>query len=115
MAFGTPGGDRQDQWALNFFLRHVHFGLHLQAAIDAPTFHTAHFPSSFYPRLAQPGHLAIESRFTPDTIARLRKRGHAVELTEEWSQGRVTAVARGNGVLKAAASARFMQNYAFGR
>ena len=40
LAFGTPGGDKQDQWSLNFFLSHVHFGLNLQEAIDAPNFHT---------------------------------------------------------------------------
>ena len=26
MAFGTPGGDRQDQWTLQFFLNHFEFG-----------------------------------------------------------------------------------------
>src|SRR5204863_6320683 len=40
VAFGTPGGDQQDQWSLLFFLSHVHFGLDLQEAIDAPAFHT---------------------------------------------------------------------------
>ena len=115
MACGTPGGDRQDQWALIFFLRHVHFGLHLQAVIDAPSFHTAHFPSSIYPRLAKPGHLANEGRFPSATIDTLRQRGHAVEVTDDGSQGRIAAVARGNGILKAAANPRFMRSYAFGR
>src|SRR5262249_50849465 len=54
LAFGTPGGDQQDQWTLLFFLAHVLFGCDLQEAIDAPAFHTNHFPSSFYPRTAQP-------------------------------------------------------------
>ncbi len=36
LAFGTPGGDCQDQWALHAFLRHVHHGQNLQQAIDAP-------------------------------------------------------------------------------
>ena len=49
LAFGTPGGDQQDQWTLAFLLAHHLFGLDLQAAIDAPAFHTEHFPSSFYP------------------------------------------------------------------
>ena len=48
MAFGTPGGDQQDQWTLQFFLNFIKFGMNLQAAIDAPSFHTSHFPSSFY-------------------------------------------------------------------
>ena len=36
LAFGTPGGDQQDQWTLAFFLNHVVFGMNLQEAIDAP-------------------------------------------------------------------------------
>src|SRR3546814_16999833 len=46
LAFGTPGGDQQDQWQLPFFLRLVHHGLNLQEAIDLPLFHTTHFPAS---------------------------------------------------------------------
>ena len=54
LAFGTPGGDQQDQWQLGFLLNHVLGGMNLQEAIDAPAFHTTHFPSSFYPREAYP-------------------------------------------------------------
>jgi len=52
---GTPGGDQQDQWNTQLFLRHVHAGLNLQEAIDAPAWHSEHFPSSFWPRAARPG------------------------------------------------------------
>ncbi len=114
LAFGTPGGDQQDQWALHVFLRHVH-GLNLQAAIDAPEFHTDHFPSSFFPRRAQLGSLAVESRLGDDAIAELRARGHDVTLRGPWSLGRVTAVARDDEQLKAAANPRGMQGYAAGR
>jgi gamma-glutamyltranspeptidase/glutathione hydrolase len=115
MAFGTPGGDQQDQWSLNVFLRHVHFGLNLQEAIDAPEFHTSHFPSSFYPRESRPGHVVLEGRFPPATIAALRQRGHDVEVDADWSLGRVSAAAKDGPLLKAAANPRFMQGYAFGR
>ncbi len=116
LAFGTPGGDQQDQWALNVFLAHVQFGLDLQAAIDAPAFHTNHFPSSFYPREARPRHAEIEARFDPAVIAGLRDRGHDVEVTPEWSLGRVSAAGRDpDGQLKAAANSRGMQGYAVGR
>ena len=115
MAFGTPGGDQQDQWILNFFLRHVHGKMNLQEAIDAPTFRTSHFPSSFYPRLSQPGHISLESRLPKKTVDALKKRGHKVDLTGDWSQGRLTAVTNENGLLRAAANPRFMQTYAFGR
>jgi gamma-glutamyltranspeptidase / glutathione hydrolase len=115
LAFGTPGGDQQDQWSLHVFLAHVHFGLDLQAAIDAPDFHTDHFPSSFYPRQAQPRSLALEGRFDDDVVADLRDRGHIVEVTDDWSLGRVSAVGRENGLLKAGANPRGMQGYAVGR
>jgi gamma-glutamyltranspeptidase/glutathione hydrolase len=116
LAFGTPGGDQQDQWQLGFFLGHAVFGLDLQAAIDAPAFHTNHFPSSFYPREARPCELELEERFPPDTVAELRRRGHDVVVTDPWSLGRLSAVAREpGGVFKAAANPRGMQGYAVGR
>jgi gamma-glutamyltranspeptidase/glutathione hydrolase len=115
MAFGTPGGDQQDQWALLFFLNHTHFGMNLQQAIDFPSFHSAHMPSSFYPREAQPKVIDVESRVGPDVIAELRRRGHVVNVRPAWSLGRMSAVARRNGILYAAANPRGMQGYAIGR
>ncbi len=119
MAFGTPGGDQQDQWQTVFFLRHVHHGLNLQEAIDAPSFHSEHFPSSFYPRGANPGRLVIEARFPQATQAELRRRGHDLEVGDDWSEGRMSAVTRveedGTPVLRAAANPRLMQGYAAGR
>jgi gamma-glutamyltranspeptidase/glutathione hydrolase len=115
LAFGTPGGDQQDQWTLLFFLHHVDFGLDLQAAIDAPAFHTNHFPSSFYPRDAHPGQIEVEGRFDPEVVADLRGRGHDVQVTGDWSLGRVSAAGREDGLLKAAANPRGMQGYAAGR
>src|ERR687894_1234211 len=94
VAFGTPGGDQQDQWSLNFFLAHVHFGLDLQEAIDAPMFHTNHFPSSFYPRTATPGEVMTEARLDRAVVAALRARGHDVTAVDGWSLGRLSAVSR---------------------
>ena len=115
MVFGTPGGDQQDQWSLHLFLRHVHFGLNLQEAIDAPGFSTAHFPNSFYPRETDIGHLAVEGRFPSKTIDELKKKGHKISVDTEWSLGRMTAASKENGILKGAANPRFMQGYAIGR
>jgi gamma-glutamyltranspeptidase/glutathione hydrolase len=116
LAWGTPGGDQQEQWALHVFLRHVDRGLDLQAAIDAPEFHTDHLISSFYPRGFEPRSLALESRFGARTVADLQRRGHEVTLWPAWSLGRVTAVAREEGgLLKAGANPRGMQGYAVGR
>jgi gamma-glutamyltranspeptidase/glutathione hydrolase len=116
LAFGTPGGDQQDQWTLNAFLRHVVFGDDLQAAIDAPSFHTDHFPSSFHPRQAEPRSLSLEARWGAQVAEELRRRGHDVEVTEAWSLGRVSAVSRSaDGMLRAGADPRGMQGYAAGR
>jgi gamma-glutamyltranspeptidase/glutathione hydrolase len=115
LAFGTPGGDQQDQWALQFFLAHAVFGLNLQEAIDAPAFHTTHFPSSFFPRQAEPGHIDVEGRAAPQVIAGLRDRGHHVQVRDGWSLGRMSAVSRHGRVLRAAANPRGMQGYAVGR
>jgi gamma-glutamyltranspeptidase/glutathione hydrolase len=115
LVFGTPGGDQQDQWTLGFFLNHVHFGMNLQEAIDAPAFHTSHFPSSFYPRDSFPRAVDVEDRAGPAVIAGLRERGHDVSVRPPWSLGRISAVGRSDGFLYAAANARGMQGYAVGR
>ncbi|MTD57864.1 gamma-glutamyltransferase family protein [Amycolatopsis pithecellobii] len=122
LAFGTPGGDQQDQWNTHFFLavalrEKVRGGLDLQGAIDAPNWHTDSFPGSFYPRSMSPGSVTVESRIGADIIAGLRRRGHDVTVAPPWSEGRLCAVARdpGTGVLSAAANPRGMQGYAAGR
>ncbi|MGX1914980.1 gamma-glutamyltransferase family protein [Streptomyces phaeochromogenes] len=122
MAFGTPGGDQQDQWQLHFFLAvalraEVRGGLDLQGAIDAPNWHNDSFPGSFYPRGMRPGSVTVESRTDPDVVEELRRRGHDVQVGDAWSEGRLCAVARDprTGVLSAAANPRGMQGYAVGR
>ncbi|MGB7976804.1 MAG: gamma-glutamyltransferase family protein [Roseiarcus sp.] len=115
LAWGSPGGDQQDQWIPQFFLRHVHAGYNLQEAIDAPAWHTEHFPSSFWPRAARPGVLVVESRAPSATISDLRKRGHIVEVGPDWSEGRLVAASREKDRMKAAANPRGMQGYAVGR
>jgi gamma-glutamyltranspeptidase/glutathione hydrolase len=117
MACGTPGGDQQDQWQLCFLLAHVAGGLDLQAAIDAPAWHITSFPSSFAPRLAVPGEVVVEDRVGRDVLAELERRGHRVTVTDGWSLGRLSAVARdpATGILSAAANPRGMQGYAAGR
>jgi len=117
LAFGTPGGDQQDQWTLEFFLAHVQFGLDLQAAIDAPTFHTSHFPSSFAPHEAHPGRLHAEPTPDPQVLEELRRRGHEVVEVDRWSLGRTCVVGRDpeTGLLSAAANPRGAQAHAAGR
>jgi len=119
LAFGTPGGDQQDQWQFQLFLRHVHHGLDLQQAIDAPAWHINHFVSSFWPRKLERNLITLEGRFDPKIAADLRRRGHRVVVGEPWSEGRLSACSRemrgGRLYLRAAANPRGMQGYAAGR
>jgi gamma-glutamyltranspeptidase/glutathione hydrolase len=117
LACGTPGGDQQDQWQLPFLLQHLVGGLSLQEAIEAPAFHTTSMPSSFYPRGMSPGELVAEGRLGADVLAELERRGHRVVRTDDWTLGRLCAVARdpATGLLSGAATARGSQCYAVGR
>ncbi|WP_046508332.1 gamma-glutamyltransferase family protein [Streptomyces odonnellii] len=122
LAFGTPGGDQQDQWQFHFFLAlalraRVRGGFDLQGAIDAPNWHNDSFPGSFFPRGMRPGSVTVEAGTDPEVVEGLRRRGHEVTVGEPWSEGRLCAVARDpeTGVLSAAANPRGMQGYAVGR
>ena len=115
LAIGTPGGDQQEQWILSVFLRFVHHRMTLQQAIDAPMFQTKHMVESFHPRAFQPGKVMMEDRFPAETRAELEKRGHRVTVEPPWSLGRICAVGRWGGLLRAAATPRLMQAYAVGR
>ena len=113
---GSPGGDQQDQWTLGLLLRHLHQGLNLQAAIDAPLFHTTHYVNSFAPRAFTPGVLHIEERFPEMVRNDLADRGHRLDVQPPWSLGRLCAAGfTRSGLVRAAATPRFMQAYAVGR
>jgi gamma-glutamyltranspeptidase/glutathione hydrolase len=116
LAFGTPGGDQQDQWSLQFFLNVVDFGMDLQEALDAPSVQSTHFPGSFYPHQADLGGTRVESRIPAEVRDELAARGHKVSVDGPWAHGQVTAVAReANGVLSGAASPRGRVAYVMGR
>ncbi|GAB3518351.1 gamma-glutamyltransferase family protein [Arthrobacter monumenti] len=117
LAFGSPGGDQQDQWQLHFLLNHLLGGMNLQEAIDAPSFHSTHFPSSFFPHEHQLGVVLIEQRVGDEVLTALKARGHRVARAGDWEIGRLCAVSREpeTGMLHAGANPRGMQGYAVGR
>lgn len=116
LAFGSPGGDQQDQWVVPFLVNHLVHGMDLQAAIDAPTWHSTHWPSSFAPRVAEPAGLHAEDRLGQHVLDDLAARGHRVSAAPSWSLGRISAAGiRADGMLMAAANPRGMQGYAVGR
>ncbi|NPV07845.1 MAG: gamma-glutamyltransferase family protein [Anaerolineae bacterium] len=114
MVFGTPGGDCQDQWTLQFFLNYVDFGMDMQEALDAPTVHSMHFPSSFYPREGFPGRMVVEGRLSPEVIRGLESRGHQVEVTGDWVNGKTMAIRLdgGRGVIMGGVAPKGIIGYA---
>jgi len=116
MVFGTPGGDSQDQWTLQFFLNVVDFGMNLQEALDAPTVHSEHFPSSFYPRTAYPGRLVCEGRIAKDVLAELERRGHVVAVVGDYVHGKPMGIRinRKHGIIEGAVSPKGIIGYALG-
>ncbi len=116
MVFGTPGGDAQDQWTLQFFLNYVVFGLDMQKALDAPTVDSVHFPSSFYPRTAYPGRVELEGRISREVVAGLERRGHEIVFRDGWENGKVMGIHfdRPRGVIFGAVSSRQSIGYVLG-
>ena len=116
MAFGTPGGDGQDQWTLQVFLNHAVFGMPLQEALEAPTVHSTHFPSSFYPRSAHRLGVSAESRIDAGVLDELRRRGHEVRMTGPWGHGKPMAVRidAERGVIRGGVSPRAVIGYGLG-
>jgi gamma-glutamyltranspeptidase/glutathione hydrolase len=115
LAFGTPGGDKQDQWTLVFLLHVLHHRMGMQESLDAPLFDTDHFRNSFWPRNFMARRVSLEKRIPVAVAAELERRGHDVVRVPDWSLGWASAASREGEELHAAASPRGMQTYAVGR
>jgi len=85
MPFGTPGGDIQCQSMVQLFLNVAEFGMDLQQAIEAPRVSTWSFPNSFWPHAYHPGLVGLEGRIDRQTVAELERRGHQVEVWDDWT------------------------------
>jgi gamma-glutamyltranspeptidase/glutathione hydrolase len=59
------------------------------------------------------GRLQLDAQTS--TVDELRKRGHTVEVGPDWNLGRVSAVSKWNGIIRAGANPRGQQGYAVGR
>jgi gamma-glutamyltranspeptidase/glutathione hydrolase len=91
---GSPGGARIITTVLEVFLNLADFRMDLQDAVNSPRFHHQWKPDT----------LRMEPGFSPDTLALLRARGHAIEPVR--SIGEVSAIARDGEWLVGAADPR---------
>jgi gamma-glutamyltranspeptidase/glutathione hydrolase len=85
IALSSPGGDSQDQQALQVFLNMVVFDMPPQAAIEAPRFNSLHHHLSFGrhgfgDKEGRAGVLQVEDRIAPGVIEALKLLGHRVEV-----------------------------------
>jgi len=80
MVFGTSGADGQPQTHVQVMTSVFDFGLDIQSALEAPRWLSGRY------LVNQPdGALTLEGRFYPEMIEELRRRGHAVNVVEDWS------------------------------
>lgn len=114
MAWGTPGGDAQDQVNLQVLLNVMEFGMDIQSAVDAPMIQILDFPKSFYPREMRPGVMLVESRLDKVVIEQLQAMGHEIEEAGDWAIGDATGlmIDSARGVYYGAAGPRRDKSYA---
>jgi gamma-glutamyltranspeptidase/glutathione hydrolase len=91
MAFGTPGGDVQQQAMLQVLLNITAFGMPPQQAVEAPRVAARSFPDSFWPHANSPGRLDVEARIAPETRRALGDLGHVIAdwPDYDWRAGAV--------------------------
>jgi len=94
LAFGSMGGDQQDQWQLQFYLNRIVFGMTLQQSIEAPKFSSEHFPAQFHPHAHVLNRVRIEPDVGPATLQSLRQSGHIVDVGPSWTEGFLCATER---------------------
>jgi gamma-glutamyltranspeptidase/glutathione hydrolase len=85
MPFGTPGGDVQCQSMVQLFLNVAEFGMDIQQAVEAPRVSTWGFPNSFWPHAYNPGLVGVEGRIDSQVVADLQRRGHTVEVWDDFT------------------------------
>jgi gamma-glutamyltranspeptidase/glutathione hydrolase len=98
---GTPGGDRQPQWNVQFLTGLIDGGWDVQQTLEQPTWISS--VGSGSKRTANGFTLDLEGRFGSDVARALEERGHAVTLgpdfAAETSVGQLIARDPSTGVL----------------
>ena len=80
LSFGVMGGDMQPQGHVQILMNLIDFGMNLQEAGDAPRIR--HFGSSSPrgDRMTDGGEVRLETGFSAQTLAALKKMGHKVKV-----------------------------------
>lgn len=94
LVVGSPGGPTIINTVLEVLVNVLDFGMNIADAVDAPRLHHQWMPDV----------LRLEPGFSPDTVALLKARGHAVEMEDR--QGEVAAIRIQDGWLEGDADPR---------
>jgi gamma-glutamyltranspeptidase/glutathione hydrolase len=93
MSIGTPGSYGILQTTPQMILNVLEFGMNIQEAIEAPRVRV------YRDRLVD-----VEARITPDELAELNRRGHQVNVLDDWSW----VVGGGQGIVRDPESGAFI-------
>jgi gamma-glutamyltranspeptidase / glutathione hydrolase len=93
LALSSPGGDSQEQQALQVFLNIAAFSMSPQAAVEAPRFNSFAYRESFGEHRRHSGTLQLESRIAPAVVDALRQLGHRVGVTGPFMMDTGTTIA----------------------
>jgi gamma-glutamyltranspeptidase/glutathione hydrolase len=94
LALSSPGGDSQDQQALQVFLNIAVFGMAPQEAIEEPRFNSLNYRESFRDhRFYASGILQLEDRIAPGVIEALKRLGHVPRVVGPFMMDTGTALA----------------------
>ena len=93
LALSSPGGDSQDQQALQVFLNMALFDMRPQEAVEAPRFNSLHYRESFRDHSFGAGVLQVEDRMPADVPEALRRLGHKVGIVGPFMVDTGTALA----------------------
>ena len=94
LVLGSPGGPTIINTVLEVLINVIDFGMNIADAVDAPRLHHQWMPDV----------LRLEPGFSPDTVALLKARGHAVAMEDR--QGEVAAIRIQDGWLEGDADPR---------
>lgn len=107
IVYGTPGADGQPQTNIQLLVDMIDFQADPQQANEAPRW-----------RSNPDGTLMIENRFPAETIAKLKQKGHQIQVLEDYAEimgsSQAILIDRETGILKAGADPR-RQAYAIGK
>jgi len=93
---GSPGGPRIVSAVVESILNVVDFGMKVQAAVDARRFH----------HQGRPDVLVVENGTPPEVIEGLKKRGHAVKVTDPWGSVQAVSVDPATGLVRGGSDSR---------